>query len=115
MNRLEKLLAEVSTDEELLNEENEEIVDEEYFSDHQSHSEEELDSSNESDCCEPCEYYLGRDSLTKWYKKETRKYVRKLAHNIVIKLPGNYCTLKNVSSPFEFSNCLLTKKFYKRF
>ena len=46
MKRLEKLLAEVSTDEESVNEENEEIADEEYFSDYQSHSEEELDSSD---------------------------------------------------------------------
>ena len=89
MKRLEKLLAEVSTDEESVNEENEEIVDEEYFSDHQSHSEEEVDSSIESDCCEPWEYYLRRDSLTEWNKKESRKNMGKLAHNIIIKLPIN--------------------------
>ena len=77
MKRLEKLLAEVSTDEESVNEENEEIVDEEYFSEHQSHSEEELDSSNVSDCCEPREYYLGRDSLIKWNKKRTKKKCEK--------------------------------------
>ena len=79
MKRLEKLLAEVSTDEE----------NEEYFSDHQSHSEEEVDSSIESDCCEPWEYYLRRDSLTEWNKKESRKNMGKLAHNIIIKLPIN--------------------------
>lgn len=42
MKILEKRLAEVSTDEESINEEDGEIFDEEGFSDHNSNSEEEL-------------------------------------------------------------------------
>ncbi|XP_035214470.1 uncharacterized protein LOC118188202 [Stegodyphus dumicola] len=73
--------------------EDEEIVDEEQFSDHRSNSEEELDSSdgssNESSTSVSANCYFGKDKVTKWNKKEPRLDVRTRAHNIVTKLPGN--------------------------
>ena len=54
---------------------------EKYFSNYQVYLEE-IDSSNKSDY-ESCEYYLSRDSLNKWSKKEPQK-CEKLAHNIII-------------------------------
>ncbi|KAF8791742.1 Neurotrimin like protein [Argiope bruennichi] len=47
-------------DEESLNEEDEEIVDEELISDHQSNSEEELDSDSEVYICESTDDYVGK-------------------------------------------------------
>ncbi|KAF8785037.1 Trissin receptor like protein [Argiope bruennichi] len=69
------MLTEVSTDEESLNEEDEEIVDEELISDHQSNSEEELDSDSEVYVCESTDDYVGKDGKTIWHKKEPRKNV----------------------------------------
>ncbi|XP_055936617.1 piggyBac transposable element-derived protein 4-like [Argiope bruennichi] len=99
--RLQKLLAEVSTDEKSLNEEDEEIVDEELISDHLSNSEEELDSDSEVYVCESTDDNVGKDGKTIWHKKEPRKNVRTPAHNIISKLPGNIDETKNVSSPIN--------------
>lgn len=109
MKRLEKLLAEVSTDEESINEEDEEIFDEEGFSDHNSNSEEDFDSSNESDISESVDYYVGKDKITKWSKIEPRLNVRTLAHNIVTKLPGNVGNAKELSSPLDSWLLLIDK------
>lgn len=101
MKRLQTLLAEVSTDEESINEEDDETVDAEQYSDHQSSSEDDLDSSSDSDIIESVDYYISKDKITNWNKKEPRRNVRTPAHNILSKLPGNIGDARNVSCPMD--------------
>ncbi|KAF8773407.1 hypothetical protein HNY73_016072 [Argiope bruennichi] len=74
------LLAEVFTDEESLNEEDEEIVDEELISDHYRFREE-LDSDSEVYVCESTDDYVGKERTqcesTIMYNNNTSLYVRK--------------------------------------
>ncbi|KAF8770666.1 hypothetical protein HNY73_018168 [Argiope bruennichi] len=72
MRKITKLLAEVSTDEESLNEEDEEIVEEELISDHQSNSEEELDSDSEVYVCESTDDYVGK-TVTRYGNKRSKE------------------------------------------
>ncbi|KAF8778767.1 hypothetical protein HNY73_015461 [Argiope bruennichi] len=99
--RLQKLLAEVSTDEKSLNEEDEEIVDEELISDHLSNSEEELDSDSEVYVCESTDDYVGKDGKTIWHKKEPRKNVRTPAH----------ISFQNCLEILAKQKCILANKF----
>lgn len=103
MKRLERLLAEVSTDEESTNEndDDDEDIDEEEFSPHETSSEEELDSDDGTDESQLGEFYTGKDGVTKWNKVKPRQNIRTMSHNIVTKLPGNVGNAKNVSSPID--------------
>lgn len=108
MERLRKLLEEVSTDEESI-EENDAFSDcDEMFSEHDTSSEEEIESdeedaveSNSDDC------FTGKDGKTIWKKTKFRQNFRTLARNIISKLPGNIGEAKDVTSPIESWNLLL--------
>lgn len=99
MKYLEKLLIEVSTDEESIDEDNkEDISDEEQFSAHESSSEDELDSDDDTNN-NLSDFLIGKDGKTKWKKQKPQQTVRTLSHNILTKLPGNIGVAKTVSSP----------------
>ncbi|GBO16114.1 hypothetical protein AVEN_186254-1 [Araneus ventricosus] len=110
-----KVLAKISTNSESINEENKEIIDVELVRDHKSNSEKELD--NESDIYEFEKRLELKNSvakgkialINKWCKKELRKIMRTLTHNIVIKFPENFGEAKVVSSAQNSWKCLLMR------
>ena len=102
MKRLETLLAEVSTDEESINEDDDEDYnDEEQFSAHETSTEEEFDSDDEIDASNLGEFYTGKDGISKWSKEKPKQNIRTFSHNIVTKLPGNIGSATTVSSPAD--------------
>ncbi|GBL84474.1 hypothetical protein AVEN_117225-1 [Araneus ventricosus] len=105
MKRLRTFLDTVSTNEESLFHDKEEIDDDdEYNSNHDSsthsdtHIEVDIDSSNEND------FYVGRDKITTWKKEKFRTNVRVSAKNIKMKHPGNTAISRDVSTPLESSD-----------
>ncbi|GBN51436.1 PiggyBac transposable element-derived protein 4 [Araneus ventricosus] len=119
MQHLRNLLDTVSSDEENLEEdndfpENEEPDDEEYFSNHDSSTEIESDSENDVSDSSTDDYFIGRDNATKWNKEKFRANVRISAKNIVSKLPGNTPFSKNVTSPVDAWNLLISYDMMKK-
>lgn len=100
MKRLQEMLEVVSSDEENIEEELEDSDDEDLFSDHQSESSEECDSS-EDDVCDQTDFFIGKDKTTKWHKEPFRVQKRRAPQNIIRKLPGNTQLSKNVTSPID--------------
>lgn len=76
----------MSAEKKSLNEEYEETVDGEQFSDHKSNSKKEWDSINELYISKFPIIILAKDGITKWNKKEIRWNVKTLTHNILRKL-----------------------------
>ncbi|XP_055936820.1 piggyBac transposable element-derived protein 4-like [Argiope bruennichi] len=100
MERVRKLLEEVSSDEETIEEEIEDSDNEDVFSEHQSESEEECRSSDD-EVCEQTSFFVGKDKTTKWQKEPFRNQKRIPVQNIIKKLPGNTQFSKHVTSPID--------------
>ncbi|KFM59493.1 PiggyBac transposable element-derived protein 4, partial [Stegodyphus mimosarum] len=107
MLRLQKLLEDVSTGEESIDETDNES-DNEFFSSHDTDSEIEMDSENEIENDIYC--FMGKDKKTKWSKEKPKTDVRTPAHNIITKLPGNIGKAKYVQTPNESWELLLSEQ-----
>lgn len=107
MLRLQKLLEDVSTGEESI-EENEDESDREFFSSHDTDSETDLDSENES--VDNIKCFIAKDKATQWSKEKPKANIRTPAHNIITKLPGNIGNAKNVHTPNESWQLLISEE-----
>lgn len=99
MKRLQQLLVEVSTDKESINEENKEIADKEYFSDHQPILKWNLIQAMNLIAVNHVNIILVK--IRQLNEEVPRKKERTFAHNIVRKLPGTLAAVKDLSSPIH--------------
>ncbi|GBM36394.1 hypothetical protein AVEN_234785-1 [Araneus ventricosus] len=116
--RLRNLLASVSSDsedDEAAGTDDNFLDDDEHFeerSDHNSESEQEVDEILEqySDAKLKSHslYYLGKDKITKWYKKKVKTSICTRSSNIVIHLPGAKGSAKSSKTPINFFKLLIS-------
>nr|XP_015905033.2 uncharacterized protein LOC107437514 [Parasteatoda tepidariorum] len=103
------LIETVSSDDEAISDESVASEDDEYCSNHDSSSEIETETEDESSLS-ATDFYIGKDKVTKWLKKKYSQSVRKPARNIISKLPGNTAYSKHVASPVDAWNVLFDSK-----
>lgn len=108
---METLIAEVSRDEESINEN----TNEEQFSSHKTSSEEKFDLDNLLDADYLSEIFFGKTGKTKWNKQKPRQNMKTLPHNTLTKLPGNAEVAKIEFSPIDFWVSLNDNTYYQMF
>lgn len=73
-----------------------------------SETEQEVSDEDEENIEENSNFYLGKDKITKWYKKPRRSRVRRRPYNIITHLPGVIGEAKSAKTPVECWNFLFT-------
>ncbi|KFM60418.1 PiggyBac transposable element-derived protein 4, partial [Stegodyphus mimosarum] len=99
------LIETVSSDDEPIFDDSVASEDEEYCSNHDSSTEIETETEDESSLS-TTDFYIGKDKVTKWQNEKYRQNVRTPSRNIISKLPGNTAYSRDVASSVDAWNVL---------